>query len=238
MYTPWMLCHGMSQVDALVNLRSLVGNFQAKPCYQTAPVRPALPDAPVLFSAGAYASAAGYTHWRETLGLTTKMYIRFGANVGNSTGTGLGSGELSLSFVPDSCAKLVGQGRVEVNPGSMTTTDLSYFPIGDFVPAIGVDKVMAGFVVLDNEATYLEYQLVCRSAKDPRAPNAWQTVEAAYANPAAGNSERNTTALSLPAGAALSSNLLVQFGVAARKKSGAAGNPRAEIVPQIALSYL
>jgi hypothetical protein len=70
---------------------------------------------------------------------------------------------------------------------------------------------------------------VCRTANDPRAPNAWQTCEASYANPSAGNSVRNTSALSAPAGASITSYLLVQFGVAVRKKSGAAGNPMAEI---------
>ena len=91
-------------------------------------------------------------------------------------------------------------------------------------------------MVVNNDSTYLEVQLVCRTANDVRAPNAWQTCEAAWDNPASGNSVRNTGALSAPAGANVSSNLLIQFGLAVRKKSGAAGNPRAEITVGIVRS--
>ena len=71
---------------------------------------------------------------------------------------------------------------------------------------------------------------------DPRAPNAWQTMETAWANPASGNSKRNTGALSAPAGANVSTNFLIQIGVAVRKKSGAGGNPRAEMHAVVARS--
>ena len=80
--------------------------------------------------------------------------------------------------------------------------------------------------------SYLE----CRTAQDPRLPTAWVTCEAGWDIPAVGNSARNTGALSAPAGANATTNFLIQWGLAVRKKSGAAGNPRAEIAIAVARS--
>jgi hypothetical protein len=219
----------------------------------------------------------------------SKYWIRFGVASSNTSGVALGTADivdLKVAYV-DRSAK-VGRGRVVINPGQISGTDTNYFELGEWTPTVGIDKVMAAIVVLDNESTYSEHQLVCRSAIDPRSTNAWQTMEAAWSNPAAGNcasavlrtdehpiparvgsgappptpppedspspgsplqsresvagatssldSVRNTTALSVPAGANASTNFLLQFGLAVRKKSGAAGNPRCELVAEISRS--
>lgn len=235
-FTGWMLVHGMAEVDALINVRNVDGSWEGKPCYQTAAVLPEYPDSPTVFSAGTYKSSADFYHFRETLGITNKYWIRFGVAARNVSGPALGSANVELQISHAQCGQQVGMGKISINPGMISGTDVNYFEIGGFTPTIGLDKMMAAFVVMNNESTYMEYQLVCRTANDPRAPNAWQTCEAGYDNPAAGNSVRNTTALSAPGGANVSSNLLIQWGIAARKKSGAAGNPRAEINVAIARS--
>ncbi|MCB9685399.1 MAG: hypothetical protein H6738_22515 [Alphaproteobacteria bacterium] len=134
------------------------------------------------------------------------------------------------------CGRNTGDGNVSVNPGMISGTDIDDFAITGFDATIGLDEIMAAFAVMDNESDYLEYQLVCRTANDPRAPNAWQTMETGWTNPSSSNTLRNTGALSAPAGANVSSNFLIQFGVAVRKKSGAGGNPRAELHVAIARS--
>jgi hypothetical protein len=234
--THWMPCLGIATADLVLNVRNVENNWQGKPCYQTAAVLPEYPDGPTVITAGAYTSTAGFTHYRETLGLTAKYWIRFGVAASNTSGVSIGSANVELQVALDAKGEQVAMGKVVVNPGMISGTDTNYFDIGPFTPTVGFDKVMAAFVVMNNDSTYLELQLVCRTAIDPRAPNAWQTCEAGWDNPAAGNSVRNTTALSAPGGANMSSNLLVQFGVAARKKSGAVGNPRAEISVAIARS--
>jgi hypothetical protein len=196
--TEWTPVVGMSLADVNLLLRNVDGNYTAKPVYQTAAVRPDNPDAPVAFVSGAYVNTAGYTQFHESLSITDKLLIRFGVGYKNSSGTALGGAWTEPTVAVRQCGRVVGRGAAIINPGMISGTDLNYFPIGQFQPCVGLDKVMGAFVVMDNESTYLEYQLVIRTAKDPQAPNAWQTCEAGYSNPAAGNSERNTTLLSDP----------------------------------------
>ncbi len=236
-FTGWVRNHGIATADLMVNVRNIVGACQVKPCYQTAAALIDYPDAPTVITAGSYLTAAGFGHFRETLGLTSKYWIRFGVASSNTSGVALGTADvvdLKVAYVDRSAE--VGRGRVVINPGQISGTDTNYFELGEWTPTVGIDKVMAAIVFLDNESTYSEHQLVCRSAIDPRSPNAWQTMEAAWSNPAAGNSVRNTTALSVPAGANATTNFLLQFGLAVRKKSGAAGNPRCELVAEISRS--
>ncbi len=104
-------------------------------------------------------------------------------------------------------------------------TDVNYAAVTPWKPTVGFSKCKAWFMVTDNESDYLDYQLVMRSTTDPRSPNAWQAVEAGYSNP----TTCNTGELAPPSGANLTTNLLFQLGVSFRKRSGAAGNPRAVI---------
>jgi hypothetical protein len=231
----FQLALGIDEVSALLNVLSVTGNAQCKPGYQTASVRVDRPNDPAAFSAGSYTSTTGTVSVRQTL-TPTDLWIRFGVVYGNSSGDAAGFLQVTTQFDVEQRARVVGQREVVVNP-SITTTDLSYFPLTDFVPAVGASGVMAGFVVQDNESTYLEYQLFCRSANDTELPNAWTACEASYSNPAAGNSSRNSGALSIPAGVNVSTHHSLQFALGVRKKSGAAGNPRAQIRCFVALNY-
>ena len=227
--TGWMLVHGMSEVDVLLNVRDITGNWQGKPCYQTATALPELPDSPTVFTAGSYVTSASFTHFRETLSITDKYWIRFGVAASNTSGVNLGSAEVTMQVSHAQCGSQVGLVTAVIHPGMISGTDVNIFEVGGFTPTIGFDKMMAAIVVMNNLSTYLEDQLFVRTANDPRAPNDWVACETGYDNPASGNSQRNTGALSAPAGASVTSYLLMQFGIGARMKSGAGGNPRAEI---------
>ncbi|MCA9488977.1 MAG: hypothetical protein KC621_03620 [Myxococcales bacterium] len=235
--TEWMLAHGMTDVDLMMNIRNVVGNWQGEATLQTAPALTEYPDAPTVFSSGSPVSSAGFAHVRETLALTGKYWIRFGFAASNSSGVSLGSADVAASGAVAAFGRELARGKAVVNPGMISGTDTNYVELGGWTPTVGFSKMMAAIVVMNNLSTYLEVQLVCRTAQDPRAPNAWQTCEASWDNPAAGNSVRNTGALSAPGGASVTSNLLIQFGLALRKKSGAAGNPMADIYAAIAASY-
>ena len=65
-------------------------------------------------------------------------------------------------------------------------TDINYFPITGFDATIGLDKIMAAFAAMDNESDYLEYQLVCRTANDPRAVSSHWAFWAGPASPCDG----------------------------------------------------
>lgn len=232
----WIRAHGVGTADFGLNVRNVTGSAQAKPCYQTAAVLPDYPDAPAAITAGSWVTTAGWTHFRETLGLTTKAWVRFGVAVSNTAGTSLGSVEADLVTSVLTRAYEVGALTIDIRPGQISGTDVNYFVLGSWTPTLGFDTVMAAIAVLDNDGTYMENGLFCRTAIDPMQPNAWQGVEAAWNNPAAGNSVRNTTALSLPAGANATTNLLVQFALGVRKKSGAAANPRCQLLVKVSRS--
>ncbi len=235
--TDWMVLHGLNTADALLNVRNRVGNWQGKPAYQLAAVRAEVPDAPALFSSGSMITTEGFTHFRQTTLSTTKLLVRLGVGYSNTAGTVLGMADVGATYAVRGCGGTLGRADLDLLPGEVGT-DINYYPVGDWGPTVDFDKVMAVFSVEDNESSYLEYQLVVRTANDVRSPNTWQTVEAAWANPSTPNSERNATALSLPVGANATTNLLMQFGVAARKKSGAAGNPRAQVRALVVGSWL
>ena len=228
--TEWIRCHGLSVADFLVNFRDLVGSPQVKPAYQTAAVLKELPDSPTVITNGSYVTTASFTHFRESLSLTTKYWIRFGVAASNTSGVALGSGEVEQQVTLDQIPEVLGAERLVINPGQISGTDTNVFEVGEWSPTVGLDKVMAAIAVMDNLSTYLEVSLHVRTCKVPSQPNGWVQVEAAWDNPASGNSARNTTALALPAGANASTNFLFQLGLGVRKKSGAAGNPRAELV--------
>jgi hypothetical protein len=235
--TDYVLAPGTSHVDFLVLLREVTGNFQAKPCFQSADVQPENPNSPNLITTGSYTNSNGYIGYHETASFTSALLVRHGLAYKNSTGTALGSAIAQLTVASRQCGEVIGTDSTMIQPGMTTTTDINYVPIGKFKPIVGLDQLMGAFVIIDNESTYLEYQLAIRTAKDPRAPHSWQTMEAAWANPEEGNSERNSTLLSIPAGANLTANMYFQAGIAFRKKSGAAGNPRAQIQAIVAATY-
>jgi hypothetical protein len=237
--TDWGLAMGTTEADAVMKLAAVTGNGEGKPCRQFAAVRPEGAEDPEVWVDGAYSNSETFVHFHDALTVSSFMLVRYGLAFKNSTGTGLGAATGACRYSVARCGRTFGAASFELNT-SMLTSDTGQqlvVPIGDFQPAVGLDKVMAGLVIGDNASTYLETMLMIRTAIDRRGPNSWVEVEAAWHNPAAGNSERNTTALTIPAGANLTDNFLVQLGLGLRKKASAAGNPRATIQVVGAGSY-
>jgi hypothetical protein len=230
-YTDFMLAAGMTDCDARLNLRNVVANGQGKPCRQFARVRAENPEDPEVWVDGAYTNVEAFTPFHDTLSVTDMLLVRFGVAFSNSSGSALGSANAGCVYTFKRCGRVFGSANLSLYTNMLTadTGQTLVLELGGWHPAAGLTKLMAGLMVGDNSSTYLETILMLRSAVDPRAPNAWVEVEAAWNNPAAGFSERNTTALNVPAGINLTDNFLVQAGVGLRKKSAAAGNPRAMI---------
>lgn len=235
--TDWVPALGVDAAAVALNLRNLTGQFGGRPYYETADVSTDKPNAPTDFSA-AVASSAGYTNYRQTLSITSSFWVRFGAAHANASGTTLGTAEVGLQVTLQSCSRMFGTAQFSIHPGTVSSSDINVFTATNWEPAVGLAKLMAAITVMNNASTYLEYQLYMRTALDQRAPNGWVAMEGGtWTNPSTANTERNTTALSVPAGANITDNVWFQLGVAFRKKSGAGGNPQADIAIVSAGSY-
>lgn len=223
-------------MDFDLNLLGVTGLFTAKPCLQLATVRADAPAGPAAITNGSYTGTAGHTHFHETAaGGTGNLLARVGVAYKLSSGSTLGTGQLILTPALKTCLRLYSPRFIQVNPGMTTSTDINYFELTDFLPAVGLSKVKCVFMVTDNSGSSLEYQLVMRSAVDARAPNSWTTCESAWTNPVIANTSRNTGEIAPPAGVSITSNLLFQLGVAFRKTG--ASNPRAGITGIPAVLY-
>ena len=234
----WVAIDDGAEAGMDVNIVNVTGNFQCRPATQLAAVRTDAPSAPSPWS-GSVVSTAAHHHFSESnVGGTGNLYAQFGVAYELSSGSGLGAAQVILTPTLKSCVRMLPSSQIMVNPGMVTTTDINCQAMTQFLPAVGLSLVKCAFIVTDNASDYLEYQLMMRSAVNPNAPNAWQTVEAGWDNPSSSADERNTGELSAPAGASLSSNLLFQLGVGFRMKSGAGGNPRAVIRAIPAVVYV
>ena len=119
--TDWMPCLGLASADVLLNVRNRENSWQGKPCYQTAAVLTEYPDAATVFAVGSYASSNGFVHFRETLGLTTKLWIRFGIAASNTSGVSIGSADVDMVVaVNGRHARGPGEGGGERRPSTTT----------------------------------------------------------------------------------------------------------------------
>lgn len=139
--------------------------------------------------------------------------------------------QVEMDIAVDDCGAVLGARQLAVQPfmNGTVDADTSYEPITDWASTLKVDKLKLMALVLDNQNTAFEYMFVVRSAVDRMKPGSWIALEAAWTNPAAGNSERNTGELAIPAGANFATRSVYQVGVGLRKKSGSSGNPRCMI---------
>lgn len=51
--TEWMVAHGITEADLMMNLRNIVNNWQGEAAYQTAAVLTEYPDAPKVLGPAA-----------------------------------------------------------------------------------------------------------------------------------------------------------------------------------------
>jgi hypothetical protein len=224
----WRSSTGIDAADFNVNVQSLVGDIEVKPGLQFAAVRTDKPDGAAAIGAGSYTSATGFVHYRENISAAGKFFVRpvLFYRI-KSTGSGLGQAQLEMEVIWKSCGAVIGAQTILIQPFMDLTTDLSYFPITDYQPTLGMDKVKAAILYIDPMNANYEDQLAMRTCKDRSAPNSWQLVEGAYNAGSASNAERNTGEYSAPTGAAVATNPLFQLGLAVRRTGS--GNPRVTI---------
>jgi hypothetical protein len=237
--TEWMPSTGITDLDFAVTLLSLDGDAAAEviPAVQLAAVRSDAPDSPGAIT-GSWVSTANTHHLSDTLSAGSKFLIRLGLAYKLKAGeSGVAIVQAKLSPAVQQCGRILPGKEIDVSP-FMTVTDGAHFPISGWEPTVGLSKIKAAFLVMDNSNTDLTSSASSRTTSacdDPAEPNSWQAAEA-WANPASGNSERNTGEVSVPAGANLASHHLVQLGVGVRAKT-AGTNPRATIRVVGALKY-
>ena len=209
-YMEWMPCVGMDIVKGIIRIRNVTGNFQAQPFYQLCDVRTDKPDAPIYLGAlsGAGESCSGESNISaDTAG---KMFIRFGVAYALSSGSTLGSGDVSLQITTVSC------GNVQ---GAVTQTYFAYgtgstvLPVTGFIPALGVAKWKIG-VIVSGLTGNCQWRFVWRPATtSTEVPGAWTTTES-YRN--TNNVELNTGEIST----SLTSEMYVQGGIEVSLSSG------------------
>jgi hypothetical protein len=224
----WMPATGITQLDLLLNLASLAGQGEVKPGVQRARARTDKPEPGEAIEAGAYVDTIGLHHFRESWVFSDAAFVRFGFMGRLPNGScGQSAAEVEMDVAVKLCGEVLGTKTVEIQPFVADKDQPAIVPITDWSPTIGVESVKAVFVLLDNQQDALEYQLVVRTAKDRMEPDAWVLVEGkSWSCPPAGNSERNTGELRVPAEARFEQRSLFQLGLAWRKRSGAQGSPR------------
>jgi hypothetical protein len=231
----WMPVTGIDALDFQFNVLSKSGNFQGKPGVQLATVRTDEPDAPAAITDGSYATGTGFTHYREPLIASAAAFYRVGLMYRSSSGDA--TAQVQMGVTRSQCGQTYAPRSITITPGMLDTTEQSYFPITDFIPLVGAEKVKAMFIVTDNESNYLKYRLVARSATDPNAPNARFPVETAWTGPTTPNTGRNTSEQDLPSdvGFDKTDNSLMQLGVAVLRTGG--NQARATIMAMGAVRY-
>lgn len=209
-YTGWKHCVGMDSLKGVIRIRNVSGNFQAQPAYQLCDVRTDKPDAPIYLGAlaGAGESCSGESNISaDTVG---KMFIRFGVAYALSSGSSLGTGDVSLQATTVACGSLIGASTQTLVAYSTGSTVL---PITGFIPALNVAKWKLG-VIVSGLTGNCQWRFVWRSATtSTEVPSAWTTTES-YRN--TNNVEVNTGEIST----SVTSDMYVQGGIEVSLSSG------------------
>lgn len=229
--TSWRPITPIDEVDFAQNVLSIDGPGECKPGYQVAVARTDKVSGGTAITTGSYTSATGFLQYREALSSTSasNAFVRFGTMARLQAGqSGQSRILVETDVTMDTCGAVLGAKQIEVQPFMSGVDDANtpVFTLTDWAATLGVAKLKGIIIVMNNENTSFEYALLVRTCIDRSQPGAWVNLEAAYTNPATGNSERNTGELTIPAGANFSTRSWYQVGIGVRKKSGSTGNPR------------
>ena len=197
---------------------------------QIARTRTDKPDPGQAIADGEFVDTVDLHHFREAPDLAHGAFVRFGF-VGRqrSRARGQSTLEVEMDVAVKLCGEVLGTKTVEVQPFATGSDDddAVVVPITDWSPTVGVDRLKAVFVLLDNHNDALEYRLVARTALDRMAPDPWVSVEGkGWSHAAPGNSERNTGEQPVPGGARFAERAVFQLGLAYRRKPDSKRNPR------------
>ena len=212
-FTPWMPATGVSNVKAVLKRRALTGNFRAQVAYQTAAVRPDLPDTPAKIGsaqAGAGEYCTGVVD--VSAGTATAGFIRYGAAIDLSAAGDPGQADVALDVTDDACGSPIGTATLAL---STTTTANAFAAVTPWVPAQHAAKIRAAIVISGLSGNF-QCRLAYRTAATSKeAPGAWSTTFDTWRT---ADGEANTGDLS-PTSA---NEMWIQFGVQHALSSGAA----------------
>jgi hypothetical protein len=227
--TDWFPVANGGSVGATIR-PAITGNGQGYLAVRYATVRPDNPDAPSTIGA-VFNSASSEDGRNTTLSAGGKMWAQLGRVFNLSSGTVEAGVTLGMDLWLHQCVEVVGSLAVSVDPSLANSTannDAVVYPIGPFIPRVGLAKVKAGVVARGLLTTATETMLVYRTATNRAKPGGWVfTLEAGWDVPYNGSDaydERCTGELS-PSFA--TNDTLVQLGLAVRRNG--AGSPRCDL---------
>lgn len=231
----WIPSIGVDSMDFGLIPEVITGDVGLLPGYQYAKVRPRAPDAPLEVSGTYVQSTANPDQFRKALGDEEFYWIRPGlfAKVVTSTP---GYFQATLCVSKRQCGAIVGKGEFDMNPPANNSLRETVV-LSPWVPTIGIDKFRG--IAVATGCVDIEARFYCRTAIDDEAPNDWEAM-GSWASLADGNNDINTgsggTDISIPAGANITTNSLIQFGFATRMKS-AGSDPQGFFRVMAGLTY-
>jgi hypothetical protein len=207
---------GLDTIIAVMLFSDLIGNFQGQIAIQTANVRPEMPNAPSLLGS-VQSSTTPYCTGAISVASSTAgaMWVRFGVAYNLSSGSSLGSADVTLIVSDDRCGQVAGNATNTLHTTSTRTN--TYVAVTGWIPAIMANKVKAALVATALQGP-IQWRLAMRTATTaPELPNAWSTTFDTWRTTAA---EICTGELST----SITGDMWVQFGIQYILSSGSFGN--------------
>lgn len=199
-----------------------------KPAYRLAAIRPDNPGAWIVIpgQSGWNGAGEGFADIDVSALTSGQAGIQFGISYmlsGGAPTDAQADVEVTISYL--SCGKSVGTRTQELN--TFNTTTNTNVAITGWLPALGVDAVVA-FFIISGLANNLRLQLCYRTAATSiQAAGAWNLLEGA--NYRTGDGETSTTELAM----SLSAVMFVQFGIAYSQSTAVAAPGTASVTTTV-----
>jgi hypothetical protein len=210
-FTSYFPCTGLDFLKAVWKARVVTGNFQCQPAVQLVSVRIDKPDSPAAVATtlvGAGETCTGVVN--VSADTDDKLYMRCGIAYSLTSGTTMGSADVTLEVTYESCGSMVG---VLNDQYYATSTTSVAKPISKFLSALAAQKIKLG-VIVSGLTGNIQWRPVWRKATtSTETPGAWTTT-ASWRN--TNNVEVNTGELDLSD----ASDMYVQVGIEVSLSSG------------------
>lgn len=236
----WVPCMGVADVDFALDARNVVvgagpAAISLKPAIQFAVARVDRPDDGSLITAGSAVTAAGVTHYNETLSGGGKFFWRRG--LGYKLTAGSFARAQGLLYAGFRNQGLILPAEEVVFQPTNDSNQASIFPLGGGRPLLvaRVSKAKLAVVGMGNLTTTMNWQLAARAFNDPLGRGDW-TILGSASTPNQVNFEGNTSEVSFT-GITLANFFWLELGLAVFKTSGGDTNSRCVFHVLPALSY-
>lgn len=211
-FTEWMPCTGLDDFRAVVKVKGVTGNFQAKPAYQLAGVRTDAPEDWV--AAGSWSSGTeDEDTYTVTVTTTTKFWIRFGIAYASSSS---GTADCSIQVSFDVCGDVVGRWAGQLHAWSTTNV---FQPVTGWIPALHAAKVKMALIATGADATFQYTPAFQTATYVPESPAAWNATWSVGPGNYTDDGENDTGEMV----AAFGTVGWVRFGIAYKLTSGTIG---------------